>query len=187
MKKLLLLLMILIAAVYVQPYWVAYQIQQAIENNDQAKMARYIDFDAVRSDLKQQLQPTQSSLVQALGKNSMTVHLAGLATDKMLDMAVDQLVSPAGLSQLIAGQQAWKNWNAPTADMSEPTEHLPHANSTDSPLADEKASPKFGYTGLNQFKIRLNPDQHYEIGLYLQRSGLGWQLVRVQLPVSFKD
>ena len=50
------LLVLLIAGWwFASPYWVLYQVKQAVEENQLGKLSSYIDYPAVRQSLKSQL------------------------------------------------------------------------------------------------------------------------------------
>lgn len=41
---------------FASPYWVSYQIEQAVKNNDADKLSSYIDFEQLKQSLKTQLE-----------------------------------------------------------------------------------------------------------------------------------
>jgi hypothetical protein len=169
----------MIVYLYASPYWVLYQLKQAIENNDHAQVSSFIDHSRVRQSLKQQL---AEHILHKLYLSSPDLNaykpLERIFADSMADHVAKLLLSPQAMSMLL------KTPAQPHSAAQPP----PEAN----PLASElKANTHFdlhyqlGYSSLNVFQLSifLNIDQQPKpIKILLQRQGLSWKIVAVILP-----
>ncbi|MBN8800926.1 MAG: DUF2939 domain-containing protein, partial [Stenotrophomonas acidaminiphila] len=113
MKKWLLptiaLLLALLAGYVAAGPWLAIRgISEAIEQRDAARLARHVDFPALRINLKAQL---DDQLVRRAGSDMQSslfgVMALGVA-GRLTGAAVDVMVAPAGISALLQGHGVWK-------------------------------------------------------------------------------
>jgi hypothetical protein len=98
----------LLAAVYVvvTPYVTVYQIRAAAESHDGEALSEYIDFPSVRQSLKDQMNAAFLNNISN-DKNLKNDPFAplGLALGGvMIDKLVEVYVTPAGITQLMAGE-----------------------------------------------------------------------------------
>lgn len=101
----LLILAVVITYLFASPYWVLYQMHRAIEHNQVDKIARYIDFPAVRSSLKPQV---QRFIEQKLGMDKHQ-HIWGKwgskLSEKTAEQAIEFAVNADSIALLMQGKQ----------------------------------------------------------------------------------
>ncbi|MBH0063667.1 MULTISPECIES: DUF2939 domain-containing protein [unclassified Psychrobacter] len=106
MKKLIVLLIIIVVAVYAgSPYYSAYQLKNAYDDKDGATIAAAIDYDQVRPSVQNQLTSqftatmTQYPLVSQLGGEPLTE-----AANSFIAKAVDGAITPQNIEKVINTQ-----------------------------------------------------------------------------------
>lgn len=222
MKKIIILLGLVIVAVvgwfFASPYYTLYQLKTAYANHDTQMINRYIDFPSVQTDIKNQLTPVLVKKVQTLTQSPIA-KLLNVQVDeksmveKLVTQAVDNTVTPTGVSKVLSGQTLLKNLDnnakllggltAVAMDKiklnPENLADLVTANNTDELnqklLTQLKASdmskggntansqPTASYCGINCFKVQTQV-QGYPITINMARQGFAnWQIVGVKLPL----
>ncbi|WHL17537.1 DUF2939 domain-containing protein [Stenotrophomonas acidaminiphila] len=180
MKKWLLptiaLLLVLLAGYVAAGPWLAIRgISEAIEQRDAARLARHVDFPALRINLKAQL---DDQLVRRAGSDMQSslfgVMALGVA-GRLTGAAVDVMVTPAGISALLQGHGVWKRATGDTAD-----------GDTWGPPAP--ARPLQGargrYESLSRFTATRPLDDGGSVVYVLSRQGLHWRLTDITLPLD---
>jgi hypothetical protein len=116
MKRLLGLIFLLLAGFYVVwPGFAAYQIKSALEAKDKDGLAGLVDFDSVRQSLRPAIAAkVESSITQAADKAGpagagIFGALKGQLMPKIVDNALQQLVTPDNLIKLHAGRATLKD------------------------------------------------------------------------------
>ena len=116
MKRLLGLILVLLAAFYVVwPGFAAYQIKSALEAKDKDGLTGLVDFDSVRQSLRPAVTAkVESSINQAAEKAGpagagIFGALKGQMMPKLVDSALQQLVTPESLIKLHAGRASLKD------------------------------------------------------------------------------
>lgn len=157
---------------YASPWWTLRAMRDAAQARDAEALGAYVDFPALRADLKTDLSAammaemararasqTQSGAPDAFGALGIALGFA------MLDPLIEGVVSPAGLQVMFAGDPA-----AATASR------------TPAPLGDVSVSGDFTLerTGLSEF--RVVGQGAAPAALVFRRDGLGWRLVGIDLP-----
>jgi hypothetical protein len=144
------------------PYWTLHQMKSAAEQGDTARLSTYIDYPAVRENLKGQV---RRAILKDASTNEEGKGLAALGSaiaGALIDPVIDTMVSPEGLQAAFAEREAQSTLR--------PGPHLPAA--PDKPVVT--------HDGLDTFKVR---DRRHDQGsLLFRRVGLGWKLVGFELP-----
>lgn len=208
MNKLWTVVLVFLAVVIWQiagPYYTVYQIRQAVEQQDAAKLAKYVDFIALKQNLKTQLQAKlQHRLAQQNG--SFFGMLAITTTEKTLDTVLDHTINPASILLYMKGKRPFERkleaiggWstrqinaedirvNADQSAISYSDSALVQENQPQQ-LAKHGASSQTvnswstSFDGVSRFSVLQQRTNGTEIRYLLTRSGAGWQLSNIMLP-----
>ncbi len=195
-KKYLGLILLILSALtfcalyFGSPYLIVGNLQNAVKNNNDSEVSSYIDFTALKNNLKNQL-INQIDLQFAEEKQKPLKGILAALSYQATDALVDEYVSPKGISDLLKGVknfQAYKDLlKEKTASLTEkqavPTEGLVNAKSaTKTPKISWKLS--YGDT-FNQFFIVLdkNNDPSNKLTISLVREGFfNWKVNNILLP-----
>jgi len=148
---------------WASPYFAVAGVHNAAVRGDTAAMNARVDFAKVREDFKAQYsrviaEEMAGSLLRALG--------AAIAA-RVIDVAIDVMVTPAGIATLVELQQ-----DGPRKEVS--GFHLMFAKR---------------YTvrreGLTSFEFHSIADQGKKPTLRFERQGLRWRLVALQVPKEY--
>ena len=174
------LLLLIFTYAYAAPYWVIYQIRQALEKQDSDALSSYVDFPSVRQSLKDQL---NTSLLKKLPEGAQSneggfAALGALLASSMLDKMVDMTVSPQGVSMLLQGKKLKDG--LPHAVQAEPQQ-----SETQEQQQHDKVKYRSHYQSLNQFIVEIeHPQQQSKINVIMHRQGLSWKVTQIQLPIE---
>ncbi len=176
MKKIagLILLVLIAVGLYaaVGPYIAMYSIKTGVENSDPEKISQYVDFPALRANLKGQLHSRILSGKALDSEDNPVARAAKRLVSKMADGMVDALVTPAGLTKLVEGERRKQD---PNPDSS---------SSSGKGKSRFLQNASFQYDSLSEFSVRTKDDKNREIRFILTRNGLSWKLSNIILPVS---
>ena len=152
------------------PWWTLRQVQRAADARDAAALSAYVDYPALRTDVKQQAQRTIS---QAAATDDPLIALGAAVAGVLVDPAVEALVTPDGVAAMFA--------QAPVAET--PVEKAPPARGAPFglPKLDLGHAPKIERIGLDQFRVA---DRAGRGTARFVRHGLGWRLAGIRLAVS---
>ena len=187
------LCLVLMAGLYVAlPWYSASQLVEAAHHEDTATLVRYVDFPQLRANIRQRL---QGELQESLG-TEVPPELGDLFTagaDLILGPLVDRLISPRGISELIQGRKDWRAFerdlerafggaSAPSQSrQAAPAPQQADANQEDA-HAHRWQLRHWYFMGFNTVAVICGSDgEASEVKLLLQRNGLRWQLVDMQL------
>jgi hypothetical protein len=165
---LVVLLLLLAAAIgwYVfSPAWTVRGMVEAAEARDEARFSAYIDYPALRDDMKADLTARLKEEAGQDGNPQAKVAAAmGLA---LIGPMVDRMVSPESMKQSFA--RIMKADKAVRAGKD----------------AAEKEMPEIRRQGINRFLVagKDMPDS----GLVFERRGLGWKLTGIELPPAKRN
>ncbi|MDY0978726.1 MULTISPECIES: DUF2939 domain-containing protein [Stenotrophomonas] len=179
MKKLLLLLglvVVLLAGWLVSgPYLALRGLAGAIEQRDTSQLDRYVDFPMLRANLRAQL---DDYVVRRAGPDVQSNLVGALlltAGQKLSGTAVDAMVTPTGIGALMEGHTLWKR---ASNDL----------ESNDAYAAPRAARPLEGAThrfeSTSRFTATTHTAQGAPVVFVLQRQGLRWKLVNIELPLD---
>jgi hypothetical protein len=168
---LLIVLLALVADIASGPYRTMRAIRHALKDQDAAALSAEVDFPALRTSLKAQLDDRlvrkagprlQSNIIAAFG-----IRLAQGATDA----AVDAMVTPLGLGAIIEGRREWAyagNGFATESPSPQSVEPLQHAS--------------YRFESPSRFTATVSDADGHATVLVLTRAGLRWRLSDIQLP-----
>jgi hypothetical protein len=144
------------------PGYTLTRMKSAAEAGDDRAFATYVDFPALREDLKAELQV--QLLAEGGGRDDPLAGFGAALGAAMIGPIVDGMISPAGLrlAFMLRSEGEGKAGPKPLEGMK-----LPEA-------------PVITRRGLSEFLVgsRETPDR----GLVFRRHGLGWKLSGVDLP-----
>jgi hypothetical protein len=149
---------------YASPGLTVKAMVDAAQANDEARFSSYVDYEALRTDMKSELTARLQEEAKRDGSAEAKVGLAmGMA---MMGPIVDSMVSPGGMrasfANLAKEQNAAKAKGGAVKKGSIP------------------ADPQIRRQGLNQFIVtgKDTPDS----GLVFERRGFSWKLSGINLP-----
>ncbi len=167
------------------PYWAVYSIKQALADRNQEVIDSYIDFDSLRTNLKNQL--TNQVEMQFAEKQQKPINQVIQAFSyEAIDNLVDQYVTPEGIEDLFSGTNKLQTIKKEF----EPKEESTSAKQTNT----QKKSPSNVTWSLNygdntnQFLaiIRPNQKENDKIEVSLVREGFfDWKVNNILLPFKF--
>jgi hypothetical protein len=179
MKKLLwivvALFVLLAGFVAAGPYLTLRGIAQAVEQRDTSKLDRYVDFPMLRANLRAQV---DDYVVRRAGPDVQSNLVGALlltAGQRLSGTAVDAMVTPMGIEALLEGHTLWKR----------ASNDLETADSYSAPKAArplEGASHRF--ESMSSFTATTHTAQGAPVVFVLQRQGLRWKLVNIELPLE---
>lgn len=166
MRKIVIVIAILVVAVggwwYASPLWTLRQMREAAQAGDAEKLSNYVDYPALREDLKAEMRRSMlaelSKQNQANGFEAMGSMLALAIINPM----IDAMVTPEGVEAMF--NQA-KRARAPTN-----RPQLPQAASD--PIIERKSVDRFVVRDKDPTKASMTFSRH----------GLGWKLSGLDMP-----
>lgn len=176
MKKVLLVLLLIAATAgfYATPYYTAHQMQQAAQANDSSKLNNYIDYSAVKENLKVSL---NSSISKSLLKNKTDSGMnafAAMFAAAFVNPLIDVLVTPENLSLMLQA-------NMPQ-DLKSAQDNN---NKSNTPKAEDDVITHKYYQDFNHFVVDVShksqPDNPFSFTF--SRQGLfSWKLTGLAIP-----
>ncbi|QNP40820.1 DUF2939 domain-containing protein [Lysobacter solisilvae (ex Woo and Kim 2020)] len=155
------------------PFVAIHGIRSAVQEQDAAKLSEYVDFAAVRSSLKQQVDDylarragadLQSNLLGAIA-----LRLASGASEGM----VDAMATPAGLAAVMEGRNFW---HRVTGQRSSNDAYA------SAPPRDPLEGAKYRYESLSRFSATVRNADGDPVVFVLSRQGLRWKVTEVRVP-----
>lgn len=157
----------------VSPYIALYQMKSAAENHDGTVLSKYIEFPSVRQSLKDQMNAMFANKMATGNRgedNAMAAFGAAFA-GAIVDKMVDTYVTPAGITQLMAGGTL-----SGEDDRKE--------DSPDSSKNKLLANAALSYEGFDRFAVTVKGEDGKEAKFILRRRGLGWKLTDIIIPLE---
>lgn len=180
MKKWLVLIVVVLLVVAgwiaAGPYLTINAIRSAVQEQDAAKLSQHIDFPALRTSLKQQVDDYMvrraGTDMQASLLGSIALQLASGATDGI----VDAMATPAGLAALMEGRNFWHRLNGRRADS---------GNSyATAPPRDPLEGAKYRFESPSRFTATIANADGDPVVFVLTRQGVAWKVSDVRLPLN---
>lgn len=156
---------------YCTPYLAVNGMRSAAEEKNAAKLSGYVDFPAVKEDLKANL---NAKLTAQLGKEKGANPFADMGeamAEALINPIVEALVTPESLAIMMEGE---KEQAQPAGNESKSSESKPGAETS------------MAYEGLNRFVFTVTQKNETggAIGLVFHREGLfSWKLAALRLPI----
>jgi hypothetical protein len=143
---------------FLSPAWTIRSMVSAAKSNDVDTLSSYVDFPALKKDLKADL--TTRFDAEAAKPNDPTAKIGIAIARSMMDGVINNFVSPGGLRATLAA-----------------------FDEADAPAGAKKAGkPKIERLGFSRFRLARegNPGS----GFVFERRGLGWKMVGVDLAAE---
>ena len=156
------------ASIYLGPYFAAWQIREAVASGDAETLHDFVDFEAVRENLKGELRRTLGASQRAERRSTGSAEAAEpedggtVAPEPVPDLTsqlavavgeamIDQFATPEGVDRALRdGPAAAKGWSAFLDLGEEPGEAVEDAGGV---------SVSAAYEGWNDFAVRLGVDR----------------------------
>lgn len=159
-------------AIYVAaaPYITVHQMKSAAESHDGEALSEHIEFPSVRQSLKDQM---NAMFIKEMAKDEMKDNpfaaLGAAFAGVMVDKMVEAYVTPAGITQLMAGEK-------PKPAQGEES----GGGSGRKPLSDASMS----YESIDKFVVKVKGGTGEEGKFVLRRRGIGWKLTEIIIPLD---
>jgi hypothetical protein len=165
---------------FASPAYTLSRMKSAAEANDSAALSAYIDFPALREDLKSEIM----AQVTAELRRNPDAPFAGIGmamAGAMVGPVVDGMISPAGLRTMFTlARPASRPAATPPAPGPAAPAPAPISRSEAGPAAMRLAEdPVIVRRGLSEFLVASRQDRR--AGLVFRRHGLSWKLSGVDL------
>ncbi len=152
------------------PLYTLNAMQTALEQRDASKLSQFVDYPALREDLRGDIRDTFEDRFG--GSDTGILGGAGLLAMAMVDPVVDQMISPEGMAAMmgLAGSDA-----AAVGGIAITTTTAEGSGSV-----DDGVSFSIERQGLDTLRVR--PDGHEAtFALVFSRRGLGWKLTGIDV------
>lgn len=169
------LVLLLGALVAAGPWLTVNAIRDAVRTGNTAKLSRHVDFPALRSSLRIQL---DDYVVRRAGPEAQASLFGAIAVRIASGIAsgtVDVMVTPAGLGGLLGGRTLWHRVSGGGIG-TDPYAHVPPPD----PLSDAA----YGFESPSRFTATVIDDSGQPVVFVLTRHGLRWKLSDVRLPLG---
>ncbi len=201
MKKIIVVIGVLVVAAggwyYASPLWTLKAMRDAAVAKDGAALSHYVDYEALRTDLKGDM---RRSMINEMGKQPQNPFGAiGMAIAmNLIDPMIEAMVTPEGVEALFAGQRGADGANKPASGAaSERSVESGAAGAARGGRAEKAApgsgprarpslasagpgdDPEIDRISLDEFRVRGGGKDGE---LIFRRHGLGWKLAGVDLP-----
>jgi hypothetical protein len=151
------------------PYYSVWRFGQVLRAHDLDALAARVDFDAVRSSLKQQIRDHFLGVLAKKKKNRLAEILTS-SEHSPLDQLIDAYVTPEGLAALISDPAPIKNATSISS--------LPSIEGSRKDVDWSMARHAF-FTSPRDFAV-----EHEGIKLLFRCHGLGWKLHAIDLQLA---
>ena len=172
------------------PYWMLYQIHQAIEQNQAAKISKYIDFPRVQASLEPQI---QQKIIQAIGLQNNPTWLGQLGEDmseKIAHQVAQILLTPESIMLFMQGKQLKETVRLPKLSVNNTVEKiLPFEKQASDQFLSVKNTQslttvninqiKTHYISLNTFQVIVPTFSSKETKFIFKRHYIKWKLIGI--------
>lgn len=180
MKKWIAVLVIavlaLIGYVAAGPFLTVNAIRDAVETKNTAKLSRHVDFPALRSSLKLQV---DDYVVRQAGPDVQANPFGALAVRIASGMAggmVETMATPAGIGAIMQGRSVWHRVSGQGIRRDD-------AYSTSTP-GDPLEGAQYRYESPSRFTATVISDDGEPVVFVLTREGLRWKVSDIRLPLN---
>lgn len=157
------------------PFVAIHAIRSAIAEQDAAKLSEYVDFPALRTSLKQQI---DDYVVRRAGADVQSNLLGALAlslASGASGTAVDALATPAGLAALMEGRNFWHRLSG---------QRQGEDAYAAAPPRDPLEGASYRYESLSRFTATVRNADGDPVTFVLSRQGWVWRVTDVRLPFT---
>jgi hypothetical protein len=159
---------------YFTPHIAAYGMKTAAQAKDSAKLTGYIDFPALKENLKAGLQTKFQTQSAPANDNSPMGAMGNALASAFITSMVDALVTPNNLAAVMQG------------DKPRPIPHSEPAKPAAQTAAEPDTVTTTAYESWDRFVVTIRKKGHEDkpVGLVFHRHGLvTWKLDDLQLPL----
>ena len=149
-----------------------YQIKTGIKHHDAEELSENIDFTKLRSNLKEQLNNEVMKKVSSELKNNPFGLAGALFASKIVDLMVDNYVTPSGLATLMAGKRPQTSLSSNQIQ----TDNVQNFNLF--------KNARFTYDSTRKFSVWVKNNNVGEIRVIFTRQWLSWKLTNIIIPPS---
>lgn len=155
------LLVIYIAAA---PYITVYRMKSVAEKHDGEALSEFIDFPSVRQSLKDQfnMRLAKETVSDDDLRDNPFAALGSALAGTLVEKMVDAYVTPAGIRQLMAGEDLRTDGRVSGNTRSEPFSGISMA-----------------YQSVDKFVVTVKDDDGEDTKFVLRRRGIGWKLTEI--------
>ena len=155
----------------ISPYMYLRQLRAAVESGDTEVLAELIDFPSVRESIKDELNAAIVDSMQGELEGNPFAPLGMMLASAMVERLVEAYVSPAGLAALSRGDP--------------PKIEAIIGQQQDDVSSESRYRIVSAYKSFSRFDISFwSPKSNREeLVFVLRRSGLGWRLTAIRMPV----
>ena len=180
MKKLialsLLIVLVLVGFWAAGPFRTVQSIRQAIEKQDTAALNQHVDFNALRTSFKAQLEDDLARRMDAESQSNPLSAIAMKLAGGLTDGIDDAMVTPAGIGAVLEGRGMFRRLTgqAPAAAADAKT---PHPD-------DVLANASYAFKSPSRFTATVPNADGEPVVFVLTREGLHWRLSDIRLPLA---
>jgi hypothetical protein len=189
------LVVVLAIGSYASPYWTLYQMRSAIETRDADKFSQYVDFPALRENVKGQILARLGAGTDDPAKaGNPFANIGKLLAGGVVEVLLQAMISPSGVMALMEGEKPAMKLPppkpAPPPAESAPPAAPPAASApTPSPTpetrrerAREALRYSVDYRGLNRVDATATRENGERITLTFRRAGpWSWRWAGIDL------
>jgi len=172
MKKLIIVAVLFVIALvgYIAagPFITIHQIKAGVNNQDSELLSENIDFPLLRSNLKEQVSAYFEKKSASKSKHKPLESLVLGITSKFADAAVDAVVTPSGIANLMEGKQPKQIQSGDEKSTGNKRQLFRNA--------------RHSLDSANKFSIWVKDGKGDEIRFVLTRDGLSWKLTNIIVP-----
>lgn len=169
----------IVAWIAAGPFRTMDSIGRAVQTNDTAELARHVDFPAVRSSLRAQLDDylvrRAGADAQASPFGALALRIAGAASGGLVDV----LATPAGIGLVLQGRDVWHRVSGGGIS---PTDTYAHV-----PPEELLAGASYRFESPSRFTATVPNRDGAPVVFVLTRDGLDWRITDVRLPLAALD
>jgi hypothetical protein len=165
-----LLIVAVVSYVAAGPLITLHEIKTGIQDQDSEKLASYIDFPALRENLKEQFSAYVMQQASTDLKGNPFAAFGMLLGAKIVDSAVDSFVTPSGLSKIAAGKNPQDSSGMPQSSGPETVEPFKNA--------------RYSYDSPSRFSAWVRLENGGDARFVLSRDGLSWKLTNIIIPIG---
>jgi Protein of unknown function (DUF2939) len=152
--------------VYAEPYLALNGMKKAVEAKNADAVSAYIDYEALRTDLKAETKAAMAAEAAA-NPNDPQAQMGMALGGAMVDQMIDGIVTPEGMKKMIEAAPA------------------PNTVKTGKNASEEMRESFKDFEveriGLSEFKLR-NPKKPETAALHFKRDGMSWKLIGIDAP-----
>ncbi len=158
------------------PFLTVRSIKESLEQQDENKLADYIDYDALRQNLKQQYDKKIIDGMRMAGNNPFA-DLTAAYVSKITEPMVEKTLAIEELAVLMTGHKQLK-YKGTGSQMDEV------ASGGNKDMSGIFLEARQGYASFNSFSVKITNEKGKETEIILKRTGaFTWVIEKIILPV----